>query len=146
MARPPSDTIKDLVGRIVGVQTNTSHYNYPRFGITLEEAWKQLRVSIENMREKLGEQRTDQLLDMSDQAQQHYRDGYHQSPAGKPAPGTPGADDIRLGTRLMQDIEWVVRGRESFAYPRELYRWPLIAGSRLAGDPDLERDLAENGD
>ena len=143
MAGPLSRTKEYLVGRIVSVATNTSHYDYPRYGMTLEDAWTQLQADVKDMRKKLGDQRTDQLLDMCDQAQSHYRQGYAKSPSAKPAPGQHGAEDIKLGTRLMQDIEWIVRGREPFAYPKELYRWPLVSGSRTASDPDFARDFTE---
>lgn len=140
MARPLSTTIKDLVGRIVGVQMDTSGCKYPRFGVTLEQDWQHLRMSIENMRKKLGVARTDQLLDMCAQAKSHFDAAYAQG--GGVNLNDPGFEDSKLGTRLMQDMEWIVRGREPFAYPKELYRWPLISGSRAAGDPDLDRDFA----
>lgn len=141
MAFVEAKNIRDLVGRIVWVATNTSTYSYPRFGKTLEEAWGELRLNIEHMRKKMGDSRTDQILDMCDQAQQHFKDAYEKSPTQSPKPEDPGFEDLKLGSRLMQDVEWVARGREPFAYPRDLYRWPLILGSRSAGEPDLEKDF-----
>ena len=136
--------IRDLAGAIIGVRTNTSTYSYPRFGKTLAEAWGELRFNIERMRGKMGDARTDQVLDMCDQARQHFEDAYRKSPTIAPEPGQPGFEDLKLGSRLMQDMEWIARGREPFAYPKELYRWPLIPGSRASSDPDLERDFAQD--
>jgi hypothetical protein len=143
MTLPLDKTIRDLVGTIVVVQMLTTSYGYPRDGVTLDEAWTRLRANINHMRNKLGDVRTDQILEMAAQAYEHYKAGYLKSPSEKPKPQEPGSEDIKLGTRLMQDIEWVVRGREPFAYPKELYRWPLIPGSRPAGDPDLEKEFRE---
>jgi hypothetical protein len=136
-------TLRDLAGRIVWVSTNTSTYSYPRFGKTLEEAWEELQSGIRQMAATMGAARTAHVLDMCDQAQQHFRVAYATSPQAPPKVGEPGFEDLKLGTRLMQDVEWVARGREPFAYPKELCRWPQIAGSRAAGDPDLEQDFLE---
>lgn len=143
MALAQPKNIRDLAGAIIGVRTNTSTYSYPRFGKTLEEAWGELRFDIERMRGKMGDARADQVLDMYDQARQHFEDAYRKSPTIAPEPGEPGFEDLKLGSRLMQDVEWVARGRQPFAYPTELFRWPLILRSRPASDPDLEKDFAE---
>src|SRR5579859_2114854 len=110
--------IRDLVGRIVWVRTNTTSYSYPRFGKSLEDAWKELRINIEGLRRQLGDARTDQVLDMCSHAQQHFRDAYEKSPERSSKPGMAGFEDLKLGSNLMQDVEWVVRGREPFAYPK----------------------------
>jgi len=144
MALVESKNIRDLAGQIVWVATNTSTYSYPRFGDTLEAAWVGLRHNIERMRKKMGGARTDQVLEMCDQALRHFMDAYRKSPTIAPDPGEAGFEDLKLGSRLMQDVEWVARGREPFAYPKELYRWPLIPGSRASSDPDLERDFAQD--
>jgi len=141
MALVEVKSTRELVGRIVWVRTNSSTYAYPRFGKTLEEAWEELRFNIERMRRKMGDVRTNQVLDMCGQAQQHFKDAYEKSPTRSPEPGEPGFEDLKLGSRLMQDVEWVARGREPFAYPKELYRWPLLLGFRAVGDPDLEKDF-----
>ena len=138
-----SKSILDLVGNIISVRSNTAHYDYPAFGVTLEEAWLQLRADIDQMRRKLTDARADQLLDMLDQARKHFQEAYRLSPQRRPEPGGTGFESLKLGSRLMQDIEWVARGRKPFAYPRELYRWPLIPGSREAGDPNLDKDFTE---
>jgi hypothetical protein len=143
MAFVEAKNMGDLAGCIVWVRTNTSNYSFPRFSTTLEEAWEELRINMEGLRKKMGNARTDQVLDMCKQARQHFSDAYQKHPSTPPQPGEVGFEDIKLGSRLMQDVEWVARGREPFAYPKELYRWPLIPGSRAAGDPDLEKDFDE---
>jgi hypothetical protein len=74
--------------------------------------------------QKMGDARTNQALDMCEQARQHFKDAYGKFPTTPPQLGEDGFEDIKLGSRLMQDIEQVVRGRAHFSYPKELYRWP----------------------
>ena len=138
MTQTSAKSIRDLAGRIVWVATNTSTYSYPRFGKNLAEAWDELRSDIDNLRPRLGDLRANVLLEMCSRAQAHFATTYNQSPTRPASPGEPGFDELKLGSRLMQDLEWVTRGREPFAYPRELYSWPRIASSRATGDPDME--------
>ncbi|MGK6321431.1 hypothetical protein [Sphingomonas sp. DT-204] len=79
---------------------------------------------MENLRKKFGDAKADQLLDMIRQAKAHHE-----------------AND-KLGSRLLQDVEMVVADRQPYAYPKELYRWPVdpslpeLSGADLIGGDD----------
>ena len=80
---------------------------------------------VENLRNRLGGVKADQLLEMLAQAKAHYLAG-----------------DNKLGGALMEDAKMVVMKRQTWAYPKELYRWAV--------DPTLpevsEADLSGKGD
>ncbi len=104
----------ELVGQIIGVCTHAIRNDYPTEFSTYDEAWENLRESIDYLRPKLGASRHAQLVDMAQQAKTHFELGH--SPNGIDS-------EITLGARLMQDMEQVVKGKAPFAYPSELYRW-----------------------
>lgn len=101
-----SETPSDLVGEIIGVCTHSIEGDYPTKYQTYDEAWDNLHQSLDFLRAKLGELRVAQLADMADQAKAHFD-----------------AKEIKLGARLMQDMEQVVKGRPPYAYPKDMYRW-----------------------
>jgi len=80
---------------------------------------------LENLRERLGHAKADQLREMLSQAKAHYEDG-----------------DNRLGGGLLNDAEMVLIDRQPWAYPKELYRW-----AKNPWLPELsEADLLDKGD
>lgn len=117
-----SKTLRDLRSEIVYLRTNCNHHDYPTEFQTYDEAWESLRQSLDHLRKKLNESRYAQLVDMAAQAKAHYDEGYAVN--DRTIEVLPGFDHIKLGSRLMQDIEQVVKGQAPFAYPEELYRWP----------------------
>lgn len=121
-----AQNLRELADSIVSLTTNCNASDYPTEFQTYDEAWDELRQSLEHLRGKLGEARYAQLVDMTAQAKAHYDDGYAMGPelGVRPAPGTPGSEHIKHGSWLMQDMEQVVKGKAPFAYPEEMYRWP----------------------
>ena len=99
--------MSELVGEIIDIRTHSIEQDYPTRYQTYEEAWDNLKQSLNYLRAKLGESKYYQLSDMAAQARAHFD-----------------ADEIKWGARLMQDMEQIVRGKPPFAYPNELYRWP----------------------
>jgi len=129
-----SKSLSELAGEIVSVRTYSVKKDFPPVLAPYEDSWDNLYESLEFLKDKLGEGRYAQLVDMATQAKKHFDAGH-----------APGGDDyqITLGARLMQDMEWVVRGRKPFAYPKELYRWPLNLRAREANDLDFQKDYTE---
>ena len=105
---------RDLSDRIVAVRTRCNNCDYPTKYETSDEAWRNVFLSLEYLRKKLGEDLYSQLTDMTLQAKIHYEN--------EKATGCD--NEGRLGSFLMQDIEWVLRGKEPFSYPKKMYRWP----------------------
>lgn len=103
-----SNTLSDLVGEIIGVRTHSIEGDCPTDYQTYDEAWENLRESLASLRGKLNERRYSQLVEMAEQAKYHFDIG-----------------EIKLGARLMQDMEQVVKDKPPFAYPEEHYRWEL---------------------
>jgi hypothetical protein len=99
-------------------------FELPVHTITYDDAWDRLFVCLKNLRRKLGEEKTDQLLAMAARSKVHYDTGYEASGGKKGGQGDPGQDEIKLGSRLLQDVEEIARGRAPFAYPKRLYVWP----------------------
>lgn len=117
--------LHDLTDSVVYLTTNCNASAYPTDFQTYNEAWDSLRQSLDHLRDKLGEGRHMQLVEMAAQAKTHYDEGYAiTSPGDRSAPGSAGSEHIRLGSWLLQDIERLVKGKPAFAYPEELYRWP----------------------
>jgi hypothetical protein len=115
-------TLGELADSVVYLNLSCGARRYPTEFQTYDEGWESLRQSLDHLRKKLGEARYTQLVDMAAQAKNYYDEGYDLGERGKEV--IPGFDHIKLGSRLMQDIEQVVRGKPPFAYPEELYRWP----------------------
>ena len=120
-----AQNLRELADSVVYLTTNCNASDYPTEFQTYGEAWDSLRQSLDHLRDKLGEERHAQLVEMTEQAKAHYDDGYAMGPEPgvRPAPGAAGSEHIKLGSWLMQDIEQVVKGKPPFAYPEELYRW-----------------------
>ena len=118
--------LSELAGSIVYLRTNCNHSEYPTEFQTYDEAWEELRTSLDHLRFALGEARYHQLVEMVVQAKAHYDTAYEAGfVRSEPVrPTDPGLEEIKLGSWLMQDIEQVVKGKTPFAYPEELYRWP----------------------
>jgi len=117
-----------------------------------------MRQGIENLRKRFGDAKADQLLDMLAKAKAHHEEGWRLT--GGKAPGDRprwweskeahrvkcrGWSQTRLGNALLQDIEMVVRGRQPWAYPRELYAWPVDPSLPELSEADLlKKDFDED--
>ncbi|GAA0864481.1 hypothetical protein GCM10009115_19180 [Sphingopyxis soli] len=117
-----SENLRDLRSEIIYLNLNSGGQSYPTEFQTYDEGWESLNQSLAHLRGKLGEARYAQLVEMATQAKVHYDEGYAIN--DRTAEVIPGFDHIKLGSRLMQDMEQVVKGKPPFAYPEELYRWP----------------------
>ena len=89
-------------------------------GLDLDGAFYRLSRGVETLRGRLGDAKADQVLDMLHQAKAHFDGGQ-----GK------------LGSWLMQDTEEVIYDRRPFAYPKDLYRWPIDPKARDVTPADL---------
>jgi hypothetical protein len=112
-------TLSELIGQIISVCTYSIRNQFPPEFPPFDQSWDNLYLSLAFLKDKLGEKRYAQLVEMAAQAKEHFEAGH-----------APGGDDweITLGARLTQDMEQVVKGRAPFAYPRGLYRWPRTPG------------------
>ena len=106
-----ANNLRELLNSIVSLTTYCNAKGYPNEFKTYDEAWEELRLSLDHLRSKLGEARHAQLIDMATQAKAHF--------------DAEGQDEQQglLGSWLMQDVEQVVKGKSPFAYPEELFRW-----------------------
>lgn len=105
---------------IVSTLMRAPSRNFPQsYGRDFDGAYYTLERGVENLRKKLGDAKADQLLDMFKQAKAHHE-----------------AED-KLGSRLLQDADMVVAGRQPYAYPKELYRWPLDPSLPELSEADL---------
>jgi len=117
-------SLSQLTDSIVYLGTNCNHFSYPTEFQTYDEAWESLFASLSNLRLKLGELRYAQLVEMGTQAKSHYRDAYDMNPSRvRLSSDTPGLNELKLGSWLLQDMGQVIKGKPPFAYPPELYRW-----------------------
>lgn len=110
---------------------------------------------IEGLRKRFGEAKANQLLDMLAQAKTHHEEGWRLRsdtvpPANwyenKDAPTKwPGRWQARIGNGLLQDIQMVIRSRQPWAYPKELYRWPVDPTFPQLSEADLlKKDFDED--
>lgn len=107
-----AENMRELADSIVYLRTNCNAKDYPTEFQSYDEAWQELRSSLDHLRAKIGEMRYHQLVDMVEQAKSHYD--------AEPKDQNEGF----LASWLMQDIEQIVKGKVPFAYPEELFRWP----------------------
>lgn len=105
---------RDLSERIVAVSTRCNNKRYPTEYETYDEAWQNVFLSLGYLKKKLGEDLYCQLTDMVMQSKIHYENEM----------ATGDFEELRLGSFLMQDIEWLLKGKEPFSYPVDMYRWP----------------------
>lgn len=117
-------TKRELRDTIVFTFAHAPDLKFPDWcGLDFDGAFQRLFRGIENLRNKLGAEKADQLIDMLAQAKAHYE-------AGEQKKGTP----------LMQDIDMVIINRRPFAYPKELYRWPIDPSLPEISNADLIAD------
>lgn len=109
-------TVQGLQDRLVWVSAHAQTRSFPDYSDDFDGSFFSLERGVENLRKRLGDELADQAIDMIRQAKAHYE-----------------AND-GLGTRLIQDIEEIIRSRPPFAYPKRLYRWPRPAET---ADPDF---------
>ena len=113
-------TKSQLRDRIVTTLMRAPTRHFPEdYGLDFDGAYYSLERGVENLREKFGNTKADQLLDMIRQAKVHHEAG------------------DKLGSRLLQDVEMVVADRQPYAYPKELYRWYLDASLPELSEADL---------
>ena len=102
---------------------------------------------IENLRKRFGDAKTNQLLEMLAQAKAHHEEGWGRT-SGKSGPKgwleskdakTTGWWQSRIGNALLQDIQMVIRGRQPWSYPKEIYRWSVDPNLPELSEADLLR-------
>jgi hypothetical protein len=97
-----------------------------------------LQQGVENLRKKFGDAKANEILEMLAQSKAHHETGWA-SNGEKYAPKGPGWRDVCLGNYLLQDVEMVVRDRQPWAYPKELYRWPINPWHPELSEADLQK-------
>ena len=75
---------------------------------------------IENLRDRLGSAKTDQLAEMLSVSKSHYEAG-----------------ENKLAGALMEDAKMVLMSRQPWAYPKERYRWSVDASLPEVSEADL---------
>lgn len=123
-----ADNLRELADSVVYLRSNSNGCDYPTEFQTYEEAWDSLQQSLGHLRGKLGETRYSQLVEMVAVAKAHYDEDHCVRQGVRPSPGSPVSEHIKLGSWLMQDIEQLLKGKQPFAYPENLYRWPRANG------------------
>jgi hypothetical protein len=117
-------TSGDLRGYINNVMLSAPKRQFLQYE-DFDVAFYSLQRGVKNLRKKMGDVKAERVLDMLAQAKTLYETG-----------------DNKLGGALMEDTKMVVIGRQPWAYPKELYRWPV---NPLL--PELsEADLLNKGD
>jgi hypothetical protein len=117
-------TVGQLVDEISDTMLRAPWRQFPD-GYDLEGVFYSMARGVENLRKRLGVAKAEQVLDMLRQAKAHYEAG-----------------DPRLGGALMEDTEMAIKDRQPWAYPKDLYRWPILP--RL---PEVsEADYLDKGD
>ncbi|MDY6949254.1 MAG: hypothetical protein SXG53_26490 [Pseudomonadota bacterium] len=117
-------TKRDLRDALIDTLMRAPTRHFPE-SYDFDGAYYILERGVENLRMQLGDEKSDQLLDMIRQAKVHHE-----------------AED-KLGSRLLQDVEMVVADRQPYAYPKELYRWHVDADLPELSEADL---LNRSGD
>lgn len=118
-------TIGQLIDRIYDTILRAPRRQFPDNDCDFDGAFYSMARGVENLRKRLGDAKADQLLDMMQQAKAHYEAG-----------------EAQLGGPLLQDVEMAIIDRKPWAYPKELYRWPISPGL-----PEVsEADLLDKGD
>lgn len=88
-------------------------------------AFHSMACGVQNLRERIGGAKAEQLLEMLAQAKTLYEAG-----------------ENKLAGALMEDTKMVVMGRQPWAFPKELYRWPIDSSL-----PEIsEADYLNKGD
>ena len=129
-------TLRELADAISVAILCCPRRNFPTSAIDGKPYWDfegiffGIQQGVGNLRKRLGDARADQLLDMVAQAKSHYEAG-----------------ENRLGGPLLQDTEMVIRRRQPWAYPKELYRWPVDPSLPELSETDLlKKDFDEDYD
>jgi len=118
------NTVRRLRDRLVAtlMRAPTRHFEY---GEDLDGAYYVLERGVENLRKTFGDRKANQIIDMLRAAKGHHE-----------------ADD-KLGSRLLQDVEMVIANRQPYAYPKELYRWPLNPELPKLSEHDIRNEASE---
>ncbi len=87
------------------------------------------------------------------QAKAHHEEGWRLT-GGKSGPEgwlesedvkTTGWWQVRIGNGLLQDMQMVIRSRQPWAYPKELYRWSADPALPELSEADLlKKDFDED--
>lgn len=126
------NTIPKSIGQLRDAISFTRAYSvegsFPDWcGLDFEGAFYQLFRGIENLRRRFGNAKANQLIDMLEQTKAHFEAG-----------------EGHLGSWLMQNVQEVISDRRPFAYPTDLYRWPIDPNAREVEPSDLEREANED--
>ncbi|MGB6030290.1 MAG: hypothetical protein WBG22_11090 [Rhodanobacter sp.] len=114
---------RDLADVIAVTMLYAPRRQFPHY-MDFDGAFYGAATGVERLRKRFGDAMANQLLDMLAQAKAHYEAG-----------------DNRLGGALMEDTKTLVRGRQPWAYPKELYRWSLGLSFPELTESDLLRML-----
>jgi hypothetical protein len=128
-------TLGQLRDRIGDTMLRAPRRNFSE-GRDFDGAFHSIESGIENLRARFGNTKANQLLDIVRQAKKHYETG------GLHKPGTEANTENRLAGALMEDTKMLVMDRQPWAYPKELYRWPLNPWLPELSEADLlNKDL-----
>jgi hypothetical protein len=116
-----SDSKGDLRGVIISVRTWAIRNKFPDWSdIDFDSAFASIDRDLDHLEGKLGTVKAGKLRSMLEQAKAHFEAGHANGPINR----DPNVmDDIRLGARLMQDMEYILMDKSPEAYPPELWRW-----------------------
>lgn len=117
-------TVGQLRDAVTFVMAHAPDHGFPEWtGMDFDGGFERLFRGVENLRNRFGDAKTDQLIDMLQQAKAHFEQGYVLGGASPPE-NRPGFAEVRWGYCLMQDIGEVIGNSPPYAYPEDLYRWP----------------------
>ena len=97
----------ELRDRISDTMLRAPRRQFPE-GYDFDGAFFVMSRGVENLRNRLGNAKADQLAEMLTLSKAHYEAG-----------------DNELGGALMEDTKMVLMGRQPWAYPKEHYRWSV---------------------
>lgn len=116
---PKTKSLRDCINNVMLSAPNRRFLEFEDF----EGAFFCLVRGVENLRKSLGGAKADQLLEMLAQAKGHYEAG-----------------DNKLGGCLLEDTKMVLLERQPWAYPKDLYRWPVDSSLPEVSESDLSRN------
>jgi hypothetical protein len=143
-------TVRDLAGQIKVAILSLPRRKFLTTILSDEEIWDfdgtyySLEQGVENLRKRFGEAKANQILEMLAQSKAHHAAGWRLN-GQQVVPDGPGWQEVCLGNHLLQDTEMVVRDRQPWAYPKDLYRWPTNPWHPELSEADLlNKDEPEN--
>jgi hypothetical protein len=116
-------TVGELCARISDTMLRAPQCQFPET-YDFDGTFQSMFLGIENLRKRFGDALADQSIEMLALAKTHYEAG-----------------DNKLGGALLEDTKMAVRGRQPWAYPKELYRWGLDPSIPELSEDDLLNKL-----